>query len=140
MKSLFLLAMVWLTTFAADFSKNSIVSIDELAELKWKKRVVLVFNFVANSKEGAELEKSISNTNSQEIKDRDIAIFRVSREAKELSKKFNVSNEHLTTILIGKDGYEKTRRLGGFSIREFFPIVDAMPMRVRELRDKANIN
>ena len=42
-------------------------------------------------------------------------------------------------VLVGKDGGEKLRRTTPLSPEELFSIVDAMPMRRAELREKATL-
>jgi hypothetical protein len=39
-------------------------------------------------------------------------------------------------ILIGKDGGEKARQTGELNLQAFFDLIDTMPMRQQEMRDR----
>ena len=39
-------------------------------------------------------------------------------------------------LLVGKDGGIKERRTEKFEIEELFAIIDAMPMRIREMHER----
>ena len=50
--------------------------------------------------------------------------------------RFDLPSEAFQVTLIGKDGGIKERRKEHFDTIEIFQIIDAMPMRMREMREK----
>ncbi|CZF87021.1 hypothetical protein GMA8713_05062 [Grimontia marina] len=50
--------------------------------------------------------------------------------------KYRVKNNEHTAVLIGKDGTEKARWRQGFDIDEMVQIIDEMPMRKAEIRER----
>ncbi len=50
--------------------------------------------------------------------------------------RFNIPTEGFTCSLVGKDGRMKERRDTIFRSDELYAIIDAMPMRMREMRDQ----
>ncbi|QED28004.1 DUF4174 domain-containing protein [Microvenator marinus] len=53
--------------------------------------------------------------------------------AAELAKTWDVS-EPFTLILVGKDGTEKLRSHKAVAVEMLFETIDAMPMRIREMK------
>ena len=49
---------------------------------------------------------------------------------------FAVKDQEFTVILLGKDGTEKLRRTQPVTSQGLFSIIDAMPMRQREMRER----
>ena len=54
-----------------------------------------------------------------------------------LREKFSIKSSIFTVLLIGKDGGLKLRREGGVELDEIFSLIDTMPMRQREMREKS---
>jgi len=52
-----------------------------------------------------------------------------------LRKKFSAGQGSFLAILIGKDGEEKIRRQK-VSLTEIFAVIDGMPMRQREMKER----
>ena len=50
--------------------------------------------------------------------------------------RFTIPSDGFTCSLIGKDGRMKERRITLFRTDELYPIIDAMPMRMREMREQ----
>jgi hypothetical protein len=118
-----------------------------LDDLRWKNRVFLVYVQEPETSEAlARLEEL-----EAEIEDRDIAWFVLggSRmhtnypgtledglQSQILSRYFTPAPGETTLLLIGKDGGLKSRstRLG---FEEAFGLIDQMPMRVEEMRNKS---
>ncbi len=70
------------------------------------------------------------------VKERDIIVTLVAKE-NPLWKKYSVdASKPLTVILVGKDGGEKHRTHDVITAQQLFAIVDGMPMRQAEMRDK----
>ncbi|WP_269747469.1 DUF4174 domain-containing protein [Grimontia marina] len=59
-----------------------------------------------------------------------------SQEIIKLMNKYRVKNNEHTAVLIGKDGTEKARWRQGFDIDEMVQIIDEMPMRKAEIRER----
>ena len=56
-------------------------------------------------------------------------------EAAATRDRFGVAPDNLTVLLVGKDGTVKHRSSEPVDPEEIFSLVDAMPMRRREMRD-----
>ncbi|CZF82255.1 hypothetical protein GCE9029_03119 [Grimontia celer] len=59
-----------------------------------------------------------------------------SQEIIKLMNKYRIKNSEHTAVLIGKDGTEKARWRQGFDINEMVQIIDEMPMRQAEIRER----
>ncbi|EOD81375.1 hypothetical protein RN22_14235 [Grimontia sp. AD028] len=59
-----------------------------------------------------------------------------SQEIIKLMNKYRVRNNEHTAVLIGKDGTEKARWRQGFDINEMVQVIDEMPMRKAEIRER----
>ncbi|GGB82146.1 DUF4174 domain-containing protein [Dyadobacter sediminis] len=73
----------------------------------------------------------------KEIRERDIEIRSISGSARNADewKKWNVdTSEAFTFILIGRDGGEKLRSAEIVKTDKLFGLIDAMPMRRREMK------
>ncbi len=88
---------------------------------------------------------------AQEVQERDLLIFHVleteenrlanlplnKEQGISLRKKFSIMPGQLIVILIGKDGEAKLRGELPLELSEIFSVIDAMPMRQREMRERA---
>lgn len=105
---------------------------DALRKARWENRVILVHQ--APGKD--ELSKS---WNAQILKfkdglsERDIILLPVDSE---LSQRYRVPHQQFTLVLIGKDGGEKGRQVNEADLEKFFQLIDKMPMRQREMKEK----
>lgn len=50
--------------------------------------------------------------------------------------RFDLPTDTFEVVLVGKDGGVKERRTERFETEELFQIIDAMPMRMREMRER----
>ena len=55
-------------------------------------------------------------------------------ESELFRKRFAMPDDAFEVVLVGKDGGAKERRTTVFETQELFGIIDAMPMRMREMR------
>lgn len=110
-------------------------------------RIVLLFGNATN----AALEKQITELESapEGISDRDLLIFHIEQEvyllnsksslaampAQQFRDKYNVPKGEFRYILIGKDGGVKYNKKEFVSNKTLFTVIDAMPMRQREMRE-----
>ena len=117
-----------------------------LENLKWKNRIIVIFNNNAKMNEGVLQE---FKDNDSGISDRDIIYFLIDPDRTITNSKRQLSlqdqgtliyqhfheDDQLKVILIGKDGGVKLDT-NSFDLEGIFRIIDAMPMRQREMRDK----
>ena len=85
-----------------------------------------------------------------EVSDRDLVVFEIlesgqssvraadidSETAHLLRDRFKVDQGEFKVILVGKDGGTKLERKDQTHLKEFFELIDAMPMRREEMRQK----
>jgi hypothetical protein len=58
------------------------------------------------------------------------------RAADSLRKDFSIKPGQMTVVLIGKDGGENLPRGSQAGLNEIFSLIDSMPMRQREMRER----
>jgi hypothetical protein len=121
---------------------------DMLEQYQWKNRLILLFGPASESsveEQIAELEKDPS-----EIRDRDLLIFHIdgdevnfignspntSLSAERLRNRYNIGEQEFRYILIGKDGRVKLNKKEFVPNENLYSIIDAMPMRQREMRKR----
>ena len=121
----------------------------DLSQFQWKNR--LLFLFAPNHSHPLfdGLQKSIANQQA-EVADRDLVIFEILESgtsrmdtrdldpqvAQSLRDKFDVSPGRFALILVGKDGGVKLKRQEQTQLEDIFALIDAMPMRMQEMRQK----
>ena len=85
-----------------------------------------------------------------EVVDRDLVIFEIlesgpsnmntefidPQSAQSLREKFDIPMGEFAVILIGKDGGIKMKRQEKTDLEDIFRLIDAMPMRLQEMRQK----
>ena len=59
-------------------------------------------------------------------------------DAETFRKRFTLPSEHFEAVLVGKDGRVKERRTEPMNPDELWSIIDAMPMRIDEMRRNEN--
>ncbi|PTB94566.1 hypothetical protein C9993_03125 [Marinobacter sp. Z-F4-2] len=127
------LSLITLTTHGADMNK--------LSDYQWKNRLILV---KAEDEDASEIETLRSA--GSEVDDRDIVWFvhtgsDVASNQKSLSSSLESdvralleeSRSDEKVLLIGKDGGIKSRE-SSLDLDAIFRRIDAMPMRIREMR------
>ena len=141
MRTILLLGFMALTQFTS--GQN-----DMLEPYRWENRLVLLFgstDSVPVQQQLSELEKEPA-----EITDRDLLIFHIdgkevrlvnqttnrSFSADRFRSLYNISKNEFRYILLGKDGGVKLNKKEFVSNTSLFSIIDAMPMRQREMREK----
>jgi hypothetical protein len=95
-------------------------------------RQLLVFGNKTNELRIKE-QLQILEKASDGIKERDIEISVVA-ESSSLYKKYGIKAGQFTVVLVGKDGGEKYRTEKLLQTPELFAIIDAMPMRRKEMK------
>lgn len=145
--SLFLLAALF--SFQSATMANN-----PLDKYRWKNRVIVIHapdNKTAAS-ELKNLEKQIALQKAA-LKDRDLLLLHVGElprrapgyathlsesEAASIRARLNLTGQDLQLVLIGKDGGTKSIQKGlQANLDAFFVLIDAMPMRRQEMRDRS---
>ena len=121
----------------------------DFSEFQWKNRLLILFAPNRNHPLFDAFRKSLAASQS-EAADRDLVIFEIiesaassmnnesidSDTARSLREKYDVQRGAFTVILIGKDGGVKLKRRDQAELREIFDLIDSMPMRQEEMRQK----
>jgi len=121
----------------------------DLNVYRWKNRLLMVFSSSQDDPNYRSLIKEMQDQRNG-LKDRDILLFEVFEKGQSrldgsplkkdsadlLRKQFGIRPGQFCTILIGKDGEEKRRweSMVGFGV--IFSVIDAMPMRQREMKER----
>ncbi|WP_147440324.1 DUF4174 domain-containing protein [Notoacmeibacter ruber] len=117
-----------------------------LAGMKWDKRPLLIF---APDDDGAATQWTLLQRQMDGLKDRDMTVLAVTDRvaaklgsapsgvsAEDLRSFYNVPSERYESILVGKDGTRKALWRDPVEAEAIFRIIDAMPMRQREMEGR----
>lgn len=121
----------------------------DLEEYKWKNRLLVVFSPSEDYARYQDLEKQLRDQ-EREIIDRHLLVFHIFESgesrlgnssidqqlAAQLRNCFSAKPGEFIVVLIGKDGGEKLRRGTDVDIGEILALIDSMPMRQREMRER----
>ncbi len=121
----------------------------DLSKYQWENRLLMVFAPSAQHAGYQNLTRELEGQ-TDEIIDRDLLVFHVfeigksrisetvisKRAAESLQRRFSIAPGQITVVLIGKDGGEKLRRETTVDLNEIFSLIDSMPMRQREMRER----
>ncbi|WP_114751252.1 DUF4174 domain-containing protein [Pleomorphovibrio marinus] len=135
--------MNWITLVTLLWVSTMMNEAITLEDLKWKKRVLLVFP----SSEEMGFDWEMSDSLALEIEDRDLIYFVFAdtlhsnssftfdeNYREELLKRYALGSKESCYVLIGKDGGSKVRKEGiSVNWKDLFATIDAMPMRQREM-------
>jgi hypothetical protein len=121
----------------------------DLRAYQWKNRLLILF---APSEKDLIYQsfKEQLQRRAREVHDRDLLIFHVletgenrlanlplnKEQGISLRKTFSIMPGQHMVILIGKDGELKLRKELPVELSEIFSVIDAMPMRQREMRER----
>ncbi|WP_345955935.1 DUF4174 domain-containing protein [Mucilaginibacter sp. PAMB04168] len=100
-----------------------------------EKRMLLIFA----DKPGNQLvkkQKDILDANAAGIKERDIEVLTYYEGKDRVQFQKRSVKDTFTVILIGKDGGEKYRATQPITLSKLFGFIDAMPMRVQEMKSR----
>jgi hypothetical protein len=116
-----------------------------LADLEWKHRIIIA---LGNDSTVIQSIQSEIDHNKSEIADRDIIYFLISPTKVSSNSPVSLSlgeigelisdyfdDETVKVVLIGKDGGTKMEK-SEFDLPYIFKLIDSMPMRQREMREK----
>jgi len=121
----------------------------DLKAYQWKKRLLLVFAPSEDDSPYPFLKEQLERE-TEGLIDRDLLVFHIfekgesrigdrllSREqALSLRSHFSIPSGRFTVILMGKDGGQKSREEVKVDLAEIFSIIDSMPMRQQEMRER----
>jgi len=140
--------MMVLVVFSIFGSKDAL-SMD-LRQFQWKNRLLFLFAPQRSYRFFSDLLNEIM-VNKNEVEDRDLVVFEIlesgssfmnsvsldAQTAAALREKFDAPPGGFTVILVGKDGGVKLKRQTGTRLKDIFALIDAMPMRQEEIRQKS---
>ena len=121
----------------------------DLSKFRWKNRLLLLFAPHRDHPFFDILHQAMMNRKG-EVENRDLIVFEMFEEgpstvngadldpqtALSLRKQFNAQKGEFTLVLIGKDGGVKLTRRERTEIEDIFGLIDSMPMRQQEIRNK----
>jgi hypothetical protein len=114
---------------------------------RWRRRLFLIF---APSAEHEGFKQMRAQTRTPKFGARDLDLVevtgdevRVNRQpvaapgAEQLRRAYEVARRTFAVRLVGKDGTVKLARSGAVPITEVYDLIDTMPMRQREMRERS---
>ena len=121
----------------------------DLTQFQWKNRLLFIFTPDADDKLFQKLQNEII-AKKVEVEDRDLVVFEVlergpsmmnaahldQKKVDSIRKHFSVPHKSFRIILIGKDGSIKLKRDDQIDLEAIFELIDSMPMRKDEIRQK----
>ena len=121
----------------------------DLNVYRWRNRLLMVFS---SSQEDSNYHSLMEEVRDQQngLRDRDILLFEILEKGESrldnsplkkdsadfLRGQFGIHPGQFCILLIGKDGEEKRRWQSVVGLGVIFSVVDAMPMRQREMKEK----
>ena len=141
--TLLTLALAAPSPFAEASAENA-----ETARFRWQNRVLLVFSPTPALPAYQSLAYDLTR-NQDGVRERDLVVFFVlgdgesrlgdeslsDQQAENLRRRFDVGADAFKVVLVGKDGLVKLSS-DAVTLTELFAVIDAMPMRQREMRDR----
>jgi hypothetical protein len=106
-----------------------------LDRYRWTARPVLVFAPKPDDPRYIEQQDKLKNA-AAGLTERDLIVIDVTNAIDPLRSRFDIAEDAFTVILIGKDGGEKARWSQPIEPDAIFSLVDAMPMRIDEMRQE----
>ena len=122
----------------------------DLSAYQWESRLLVLFSPSEDDPVYQSFKEQLQGR-TQEVHDRDLLTFHVFETGESriahlqlnegqvlfLRKKFSIMPGQRVVILIGKDGGVKFRGALPVELSDIFSIIDAMPMRQREMRERS---
>lgn len=112
---------------------SSPIMAQDMSEYLWQKRPVLVF---ADSDQDPRFVEQMEYLDAEEdaLDERDVVVLTDTDPNSDLRDKYHPRG--FTLILVGKDGGIKLRKPSPWTVREISRVIDKMPMRQREIRNR----
>ena len=122
----------------------------DLDQFKWKNRLLFIFAPHDGDSFFRALQSEIS-TQQGKVSERDLVVFKIfengpsfmettriaPQPAAAIRDKFEAPVGRFTCVLVGKDGGIKLRQNAQIKLADIFALIDAMPMRQQEMRQKS---
>lgn len=105
---------------------------NDLSQHLWSERVLVLAAHDPDAPVMQTMMKRLEE-NAEGVKERNLVVYRV-RNIDALARTWKLSAP-FSLILIGKDGTEKVRSNKPVEVEMIFRTIDAMPMRMREIRE-----
>ncbi len=148
LKAILLVMMISVLSMAS--SRSAPARPLNLSQFQWKNRLLFLFAPDRDHPVFDKLQKSLTDQES-EAAERDLKIFKIlesgsssmnteyldPQTSQSLRKKFNIPRGAFAVILVGKDGGIKLKRQEYTQLKDIFALIDAMPMRREEMRQKS---
>ena len=147
-----LLALMMVALLSIGSRHISLANSLYLSQFQWKNRLLFLFAPNRNHPLFEPLHKSLADQKT-EAADRDLVVFEIlesgpssmntnyldSQAGQKLRDKFNMQRGRFAVILVGKDGGIKLNRRDPTQLADIFALIDAMPMRQDEMRQKKRL-
>ena len=131
------------------WTPEEILSMD-LAQFQWKNRLLFIFAQDVSHPLFKGLQSQIAAQKAG-VEERDLIVFEVpaqgparmntnpldQQEADSIRNHFALPSNAFSLILVGKDGDIKLQREDRVDLSAIFGLIDSMPMRQREMRQKS---
>lgn len=135
--------IIFFCIFSFVFSSYS----QDVKKHKWENRVLLVFTHIKNDE---IFNKQISNLLKEKkgLTERKLIIYQFVKDQYSINfdskwllsslkkRKYKAESENFKVVLIGLDGGVKLEQTSFLSTKKLFTIIDGMPMRRYEIRNK----
>ena len=108
---------------------------DNLNDFLWSARPVVVF---ADSPNDPRFEQQIAllKNGAAALADRDVVVLTDTDPSAKNALRKSLRPRGFMLVLIGKDGGVKLRKASPWDVREISRVIDKMPMRQREVRER----
>ena len=146
----YLLMMLALIVVSSVLASQHASAMDvDIERFLWKKRLLLIFSLERADPLFNSLINEISSRRG-DVEDRDLVIFEIlesgaskmnsselePQKAASFRERFEIPETTFTVILLGKDGGIKLKRKDHVRLEDIFLLIDSMPMRQDEMRQK----
>ncbi|MEO0899051.1 MAG: DUF4174 domain-containing protein [Bacteroidota bacterium] len=143
---------------AGIFSTQLSMAQSPLEEFKWKNRILVIYGHIDSMKEQLH---ALGQDNTEKYWERDLLVFLAIKDGERMQGNRNLFLHHneknegweendysnivrlyfnkekaFQVVLIGKDGGVKLKKNQAIDIQDIFDLIDSMPMRQAEMRDK----
>ena len=107
----------------------------DLDAKRWKKRLLVLFT-PPNAPAAIKRQVRVWEEEEGELDARDLEVVNFDKldDQPEIARRYRLTPDRFTALLIGKDGAEKLRSREPLSPRRIYAEIDSMPLRQEELK------
>jgi hypothetical protein len=142
--------ILWMALVAMSVNpQQAAASVTDLSDYRWRHRLLLIFAPSTTDATFIALDKRLA-LSATGIEDRNMIIFRIFENSpsrvsdkrlppvddEALRRRFGIEAGRFTVVLVGKDGGVKMVAHRDADLQSIFNLIDSMPMRQQEMRDK----